>query len=224
MMGSSFKKRQHMFGAALVAALGALTMAAAPTLAYGGHAGGGHMGGGAHFGGGHFGGGHFSGSHFSGGHFGGGAHFGGHGFYGHGYGRGYYGHAFYGGCCWGGYWSPWWPYAGFGYFYDDALAAPYIGLGAWDMAYDADLDEADLRAQQNAMVQATTAPLNQPIQWDDGTRSGSVIPLRDGHTPDGRSCREFQQQITIDGRQQSAFGTACQKADGSWEIVPSGDQ
>lgn len=32
-------------------------------------------------------------------------------------------------------------------------------------------------------------------------------------------CREFNQQITIDGRSQPAYGTACMQPDGSWEIV-----
>ena len=72
------------------------------------------------------------------------------------------------------------------------------------------------------MVEASTAPINDPITWNDGSTSGSVTPIRDGHTIDGRACREFQQQVTIGGKTDQAYGTACQQPDGSWQIVPSG--
>jgi surface antigen len=45
--------------------------------------------------------------------------------------------------------------------------------------------------------------------------------VRDGHTADGRACREFQQKITVGGKSEDAFGTACQEPDGSWKIVPN---
>lgn len=35
----------------------------------------------------------------------------------------------------------------------------------------------------------------------------------------GPYCREFQTTIVIDGRPQSAHGTACQQEDGSWAVV-----
>ena len=34
-----------------------------------------------------------------------------------------------------------------------------------------------------------------------------------------RYCREYTRSITIDGRLQSGYGTACYQPDGSWEIV-----
>jgi hypothetical protein len=37
----------------------------------------------------------------------------------------------------------------------------------------------------------------------------------------GQYCREFQQSIDIGGRNQPAYGTACQQPDGSWTIVPT---
>ena len=35
----------------------------------------------------------------------------------------------------------------------------------------------------------------------------------------GPVCREFQQQIMIEGRLQPAHGRACQQPDGSWRLV-----
>lgn len=49
--------------------------------------------------------------------------------------------------------------------------------------------------------------------------AGRVTAVRDGMTPDGRQCREFQQEVTIDGQRQEAYGTACLQPDGSWEVV-----
>ena len=36
---------------------------------------------------------------------------------------------------------------------------------------------------------------------------------------DGRYCREYQAVITVDGRHEPAYGTACQAPDGSWRIA-----
>ena len=133
------------------------------------------------------------------------------------YSRPYYGRG-YGG--WRG--SRWWGpsyFVGFGSYYDDYLAAPYYGLAAWEMAEYAYLTELQVRAQEDAMIAATSGPLNDPIEWNDGTASGSVTPLRDGATDDGRTCREFQQEITVDGKRQRAYGTACREPDGSWQMV-----
>src|SRR5262245_27922876 len=43
----------------------------------------------------------------------------------------------------------------------------------------------------------------EPTPYESGAYSGPY-------------CREFQTTIVIDGRPQSAHGTACQQADGSW--------
>jgi hypothetical protein len=172
-----------------------------------------------------------------GGHWRGGDHRGGalnHGYRGHyggGWNRGYAGRVHDG---WRGGWNRSWAYrpsyrrygpafAGFGYYTDPYWFRPYIGLSAWNWSvYDA-LTEAEIRAQQDALIAATTAPLSDPIDWNDGNASGTVTPTREGHTEDGRLCREFQQQVTIAGKRTQAFGTACQESDGSWQIVDQGD-
>jgi hypothetical protein len=110
-------------------------------------------------------------------------------------------------------------YGGFGYFYDDVAAFPFLGFTAWELAIAARLDEEQERAHEAAIVEATTAPVNDPIEWSDGPASGEVTTLREGHTQDGRPCREFQQQVTIGGNTEKAYGTACRQPDGSWQIV-----
>ncbi|MGF1629573.1 MAG: hypothetical protein ACFCUT_08890 [Kiloniellaceae bacterium] len=70
-----------------------------------------------------------------------------------------------------------------------------------------------------AQQQAAAAPLGESIQWSDGGVYGSVMATRDGTDRGGRYCREFQHQVTIGNRLQSAYGTACHQPDGAWEIV-----
>jgi hypothetical protein len=38
-------------------------------------------------------------------------------------------------------------------------------------------------------------------------------------TQQAQNCREFQDTVTVDGKQQRAYGTTCQEADGSWHIA-----
>ncbi|MCG8359860.1 MAG: hypothetical protein MI920_30210 [Kiloniellales bacterium] len=70
-------------------------------------------------------------------------------------------------------------------------------------------------------MQAASAPVGQTIVWnnpDSGAR-GSVTPVRDGTSASGEYCREFQQTVTISGRTQETYGTACRQRDGSWRVV-----
>jgi len=36
----------------------------------------------------------------------------------------------------------------------------------------------------------------------------------------GSYCREFTQEVRIDGQMQESYGTACLQPDGSWRVVP----
>jgi hypothetical protein len=116
-------------------------------------------------------------------------------------------------------WRPYGPrYAGFGFWYDDAAAFAFLGFTAWTLASYAALDEAQMRAHEAAIAEAATAPVNDPITWNDGAASGSVTTVRVGRTDDGRACREFQQKVSIGGKTENAYGTACQQPDGSWQL------
>ena len=82
------------------------------------------------------------------------------------------------------------------------------------------LDESDKLANERAMTQATSAPLNHAITWNNPNgHSGSVTPIREGHVQgSGQLCREYKQTINIDGKSQTAVGTACQNSDGTWTL------
>lgn len=117
--------------------------------------------------------------------------------------------------------GPW--YHGYGPYLGDAeayrwLAFTAITLGILDL-----LNEQQQRAHEAAQVRATTAPIGQRIVWNDGGAVGAVTATRDGTSSNGEYCREFQQEVTVGGRSERAYGTACRQADGAWKIVSSGN-
>ena len=83
------------------------------------------------------------------------------------------------------------------------------------------LDKADLAYANKANVQAHSAPIGEPISWNnpESGNHGTVTPTRDGYSSSGSYCREYQQTIFVGGVQEQAYGTACQQPDGSWKIV-----
>jgi len=106
---------------------------------------------------------------------------------------------------------------------DGRVAATAIGtlLGAFaGSEIGASLDRADQTAASQAMNQAYTAPVGQTIRWNnpESGNNGAITTTRDGYTKAGGYCREYQQTINVGGRTQTAYGTACQNQDGTWQI------
>jgi surface antigen len=84
------------------------------------------------------------------------------------------------------------------------------------------LDQRDKDMQAKAAAQALEkAPSGTPVSWQnpDSGHAGSVTPTRTYQTAQGSYCREFQQTVTIDGKQEKSYGTACRQPDGSWKIT-----
>lgn len=83
------------------------------------------------------------------------------------------------------------------------------------------LDKADMAAAQHAQTQAHTAPIGQQISWSnpESGHSGTVTPTRQGADSSGNQCREYQSTVTIGGKTEQAYGTACRQPDGSWKVV-----
>lgn len=82
------------------------------------------------------------------------------------------------------------------------------------------------RADRLYMAQTTEATLEHSrtgatSTWEnpDTGHYGTVTPTETYQRPSGRYCREFQQTVTIGGRSERAYGTACRQPDGSWEVV-----
>jgi surface antigen len=104
------------------------------------------------------------------------------------------------------------------------LAAVAIGtlLGAFvGSEVGKSLDKADQLYAQQAAQQAQDTQLGQTITWNnpDSGHSGTVTAVRDGYNSGGSYCREYQQTVTIGGKTEEAYGTACQQPDGSWKIA-----
>ena len=83
------------------------------------------------------------------------------------------------------------------------------------------LDKVDKLHAKRAQSQALAAPIGQPISWrnPDSGNSGAVVATREGtNRASGAYCREYQTTITVDGQNQTAFGTACRQPDGAWKM------
>jgi surface antigen len=84
------------------------------------------------------------------------------------------------------------------------------------------LDKADTMYANRAANQAfETAPSGTSTAWrnPDSGNSGTVVPKPAYQASNGEYCREFTQTVSVGGRAQEAYGTACRQPDGSWRIV-----
>jgi len=82
------------------------------------------------------------------------------------------------------------------------------------------LNEDQRRKHETALSRAMDARVGESITWHDRDASGVIMPTRSGVDAAGQPCREFQQTVTIGGKTEQAYGTACRQADGSWLLVP----
>ena len=84
------------------------------------------------------------------------------------------------------------------------------------------LDQRDKEMQAKAASQAfESAPAGKTVAWQnpDNGHAGTVTPTRTYQTAQGTYCREYTQTVTIDGKKENSYGTACRQPDGSWKIV-----
>jgi surface antigen len=84
------------------------------------------------------------------------------------------------------------------------------------------LVQRDRELQAKAASQALeNTPSGKPVAWQnpDNGHAGTITPTRTYQTAQGAYCREYQQTVTIDGKKENSYGTACRQPDGSWRIV-----
>ncbi len=84
------------------------------------------------------------------------------------------------------------------------------------------LDERDKKMAAEAQQKALeTAPSGKSVAWrnPDNGHAGTVTPERTYQKANGQYCREFQSDVTVGGKSEKAYGTACRQPDGSWKIV-----
>ena len=78
-------------------------------------------------------------------------------------------------------------------------------------------DEDKQRAYAAQMDALERGPSGAPVSWKnpDSGRYGTVVP-GPAYESGGRNCRSYTHTIYIDGRPQTARGTACRNPDGTW--------
>jgi surface antigen len=84
------------------------------------------------------------------------------------------------------------------------------------------LDDQDKRTAaattQQALESKSSGSTSTGHNPDSG-HSGSVTPIRTYQASNGQYCREYEQTVTIGGKAQKSYGTACRQPDGSWQLV-----
>ena len=80
------------------------------------------------------------------------------------------------------------------------------------------LDDEDKRLAYEAQMEALeSSQSGAPVSWrnPDSGRYGTIVP-GPAYVDAGHNCRSFTHTIYIDGRPQTARGTACRNPDGTW--------
>lgn len=84
------------------------------------------------------------------------------------------------------------------------------------------LDERDRMLMQRARQRSLeNQPSGTTTTWrnpDTGHR-GTITPKPATKNKSGEYCREYTQTVTIAGKTEEAYGTACRMPDGSWKIT-----
>jgi hypothetical protein len=110
---------------------------------------------------------------------------------------------------WGGYYSPYYypyPYYRSSVVYRD------------DDYYDRPYDRAAGLLASPYVQQALAAPVGEGITWANAGVIGRVTTTRDGWAGNNY-CREFVEDITVDGSTRESRGTACQADGSAWHMV-----
>ncbi len=84
------------------------------------------------------------------------------------------------------------------------------------------LDRADMTYYQQTSQQALeSGQTGQSMPWSNpqSGNSGTVTPGNYYKTASNQYCREYSQTITVGGKTQRGYGTACRQPDGTWQIV-----
>ncbi len=103
----------------------------------------------------------------------------------------------------------------------------FVALGALGGAFlgseiGKSLDRADrqmaARAQNTALETGRSGTATAWVNPDSG-HSGRVTPRPSYQRASGETCREYEHEVTIDGRREIMKGTACRQSDGTWRTI-----
>lgn len=81
------------------------------------------------------------------------------------------------------------------------------------------MDQESVTAYDSASQRALNT--GQPQSWNNPAsgRSGTIIPFRQYANAAGQPCREYSQDVYMDGHHYDGHGAACRGSDGIWRIV-----
>jgi len=85
----------------------------------------------------------------------------------------------------------------------------------------ASMDDEDRARAYAAQMQALeSGQSGAPVGWrnPDSGRSGTIVP-GPSYQQAGNTCRSYTHTVYLDGRPQTARGTACRNPDGSWTPI-----
>ncbi|MES2215009.1 MAG: RT0821/Lpp0805 family surface protein [Pseudomonadota bacterium] len=102
-----------------------------------------------------------------------------------------------------------------------------IGAGALGGAFLGNTIGKGLDDQDKMLLEKTSAkaleysPSGNTTEWrnPDSGHHGYITPSKAYRDNSGEYCREYTQVIVVGGEKQKAFGKACRKPDGHWEII-----
>lgn len=80
---------------------------------------------------------------------------------------------------------------------------------------------SDRDRDRAATAERTAVARNEAITWsnpDTGNR-GSIEPNRTYTNSRGQTCRDYTHTVYVEGKAETARGTACQQDDGTWSLV-----
>ena len=80
------------------------------------------------------------------------------------------------------------------------------------------LDQYDEQQAQQALESSPTGNETSWVNPDTGSHV-TFVPTETYQRDNGQYCREYQTTVTVGGKEQQAYGTACRQPDGSWKIV-----
>lgn len=86
----------------------------------------------------------------------------------------------------------------------------------------AQMDEQDKMRQQQALNQATQAPMGQNVTWHnpETNHRGSITPIQEGYNAEGHYCRGLSQVVVIDGQESNSYHRVCYMGDNKWYLAP----
>jgi hypothetical protein len=113
---------------------------------------------------------------------------------------------------WGGRYAPY--YYPYPYYRSSMIYRSYDN----DYAYTPAYDRRGGLLSSSYVQQALAADVGESITWANGGAIGRVTTTRDGWSGE-KYCREFVEDITVDGTTHETTGTACQAPGGAWQMV-----